>query len=211
MQVVLADPHTLMRTGLRRLVEELPGLRVCAEASDGQQLLSLVGQHHPDVVITEIALAGISGQEVIAQLKRHYPQVRVLVLAAQAHPHVVRSVLRSGASGYLVKDAELPELALALAALGRGQNYLSPRVAHVAMDRRRSRRPEESARLTVRQRQVLALVARGKSTKEIAHLMGVSVKTVETHRSRAMQSLGLNSINALMRYALSSGLDVGDA
>lgn len=211
MQVVLADPHTLMRAGLRRLLEDIPDVRVCGEAADGQQLLALVAQHHPDLVITELVLPGISGVEVIPQLQRHYPHVAILVLAAQAHPQLVRNVLRAGASGYLVKDAELPELALALSAVARRQTYLSPRVARSALDRRRNRRAEETVQITVRQRQVIALVARGKSTKEIAHLMGVGVKTVETHRARAMQALGLRSINALMRYAMSSGFDAVDA
>lgn len=210
MQLILADGHTLMRAGLKRLVEDLPGMRVLGEAAEGQELLELVGRLHPDAVITEIALPGMSGLEALTQIRRHYPQVAVLVLSSQATTSVVRSALRLGAGGFLVKDAEPAELALALAALRKQQTYLSPRIARTALDRRRSAAPDEAGALTQRQRQVLALVARGKSTKEIAALMGVSIKTVETHRARLMQTLGLHGTHALMRYALNSGLDYAD-
>lgn len=207
MQLVLADAQTLMRAGLRRLIEQLPGQRVIGEAGDGQQLLDLVGRLHPDAVITEIAMPVMSGLEALTQIRRHFPQVPVLILSSLTTHHNVRSALKLGAAGFLVKDAEPVELELALAALRKRQTYLSPRVAQNALDRRRNAHAEEASQLTTRQRQVLALVARGKSTKQVAALMGVSIKTVETHRARAMQSLGIVGINALMRYALSSGLD----
>lgn len=210
MQLLLADSQALMRAGLRRLIEAQPGYRVLGEANDGQQLLELTSRLHPDAVISELNLPGMSGLEALTQLRRHYPQVAVLMLVGTATPHQLRLALKHGAAGLLVKDAEPVELELALAALRKHQTYLSPRIAQNALDRRRNQRAEEIAQLTARQRQVLALIGRGKSTKEIAALMGVGIKTVETHRSRAMQSLGIYGINALMRFALSSGLDIGD-
>jgi DNA-binding NarL/FixJ family response regulator len=211
MQLVLADPQTLVRAGIRRLIEAVPGMRVVGEAGDGQQLLQEVGRLHPDAVLTEISLPVMSGLEAMTQIRRHYPQVRVMILSAQASHHNVRSAMRLGAAGFLVKDAEPAELELALSALRKQQTYLSPRVAQTALERRNSAERGDGAALTVRQRQVLALMARGKSTKEIAALMGVSIKTVETHRARTMQSLGLHGVNALMRYALSSGLESAGA
>lgn len=209
MQLVLADAQTLMRAGFKRLLEELPGVRVLGEAGDGQQLLDQISRLHPDAVLIDINLPGMSGLEALTQIRRHYPQVSVLIVSSQATAHNVRTALRLGAAGFLVKDAEPLELELALAALRKHQTYLSPRIARNALDRRRNaqRGEQNEATLTARQRQVLSLIARGKSTKEIASLMGVSIKTVETHRARSMQALGIHGINALMRYALSSGLE----
>lgn len=210
MRLVLADPHTLVRAGLARLVEQQTQARVIGEAADGQQLLELTGRLHPDLVICEVTLGGMTGLEALSQIRRHYPEVAVLLLSAQLDGHLVRQALKLGAAGFLGKNAELPELQLALQAVEKGQVYLSPGIAHLAFERRgSSQRMEDQVDLTPRQRQVLQLIARGKSTKEIAGLLGVSIKTVETHRMRLMQALGLFGTNALMRFAIRQGLDAG--
>ena len=207
MRIVLAEPQALMRAGLRKLMEEQAGAEVIGEAADGGELLEITGRMRPDVVFTELNLPQFSGLEVLAQIRRHYPEVAVIILAAPSDGHHVRAALKGGAAGFIAKDAEPMELGLALRAVERRQIYLSPAISHKAIERRADQRPEDAAVLTPRQRQVLQLIGRGKSTKEIAALMGVSVKTVETHRARLMQALGLYGTNALMRHAIRSGLD----
>jgi DNA-binding NarL/FixJ family response regulator len=204
MRLVLADSRTLVLAGLKRLIQEHTDATVVGEARDGQSLLELVGQLRPDAVLTEIDLPKISGLEALVQIHRHYPEVAVLVLTDGQH---VRAALRAGAAGFLDKDAEPLELGLALRAVQRRQIYLSPSISHAAVERRSGHLAEDRVSLTPRQRQVLQLIGRGKSTKEIAGLMGVSIKTVETHRARMMNALGLYGTNALMRYAIRTGLD----
>lgn len=210
MRLILAEPQALVRTALARLIEQNARVEILGEAADGQQLLEQVGRLHPDVVVTEVNLGSMNGLEVLSQIRRHYPEVSVLLLSAQTDGPCVRSALKLGAAGFLSKNAGLAELQLALGAVERSQVYLSPEIAHLALERRAGvTRVEDNVTLTPRQRQVLQLIARGKSTKEIAALMGVSIKTVETHRARMMQALGLFGTNALMRFAIRQGLDNG--
>ncbi|HVT35649.1 MAG TPA: response regulator transcription factor [Nevskiaceae bacterium] len=210
MRVILADTQVLVRAGLRKLIEALRGVEVVGETGDGQELLEMIGHLRPEVVVTEVDLVHIRGIDALQQAQRHYPEVNFLMLSSQHEARHVRSALKVGARGFLVKDAELPELELALRAVARGQTYLSPSISHNALNARRHQRAEEQVALTPRQRQVLQLVGRGRTTKEIAGLMGVSPKTVETHRMRMMQSLGLYGTSALMRFAIRVGADGGE-
>lgn len=206
MKIVLADAHNLVRAGLRVLIENGGKDQIVGEARDGQELLSLVARLRPRLAIVELDLPVVNGPDALGQIRRHYPEVSVMMLAGRADGSQVRSAMRHGAAGFMVKQAEPAELDLALRAIERGQSYLSPAVSGSVVQRRGSR-VEDSAALTPRQRQVLSMIGNGKSTKEIAGLLGVSVKTVETHRARLMQSLGLYGTNALMRLALRWGLD----
>ncbi len=212
LRVVLGDELTLVRAGVRLLLESIsePKIEVLAECGDGQALLDQVSRHRPDLVIVEHVLTSMGGQEVTLQIRRHYPEVKVLFLTARTEPNHVRNAMHAGAVGYVVKEAEPMELALALKAVAKNQNYLSPKVSAAAFDRRIRARDEREGQITPRQRQVLRLMARGKSTKEISALMGVSVKTVETHRARLAAGLGLYGVNALMRFAIKAGMDNGD-
>lgn len=210
MRLVLADPQALVRAGLRRLCEALREIEVVGECGDGQELLGLVANLDPDLALLELRLPTVNGIDVIRQIRRHYPQCAVLVVSAQGEASQVRAALKAGAAGYLSKDGEAVELELALRAIGKGQSYISPGVSHAVVGARRSARAEDSVRLPRRQQQVLSLIARGKSTKEIAQLMGISAKTVETHRARMMEALGLHGTNALMRYAIRTGLEGAD-
>ncbi len=208
MRVVLAESQTLVRAGLRHLIETHSHGVVIGEADNGQSLLELCGRLRPDVVLTEINLGGMTGLEALVQIHRHYPEVAVVMLTSMTDGQHVRSALRHGASGFIAKEAEPAELGLALRAIERRHVYLSPSISHKAVERKLgAHRVEDGVDLTPRQRQVLQMISRGKSTKEIAGLMGVSVKTVETHRARLMESLGLYGTNALMRYAIRTGLD----
>ncbi len=212
LKIVLADEMTLVRAGVRRLLESVsdPKIEVLAETGDGQALLELVSRLRPDVVLIEHQLSSMGGIEAAQQIRRHYPEVKVLFLTARSEANHVRNAMHAGAIGYVVKEAEPVELTLAFRAVAKGQNYLSPKVSAAAFDRRSRGRDEREGQLTARQRQVVRLMARGKSTKEIAALMGVSVKTVETHRARLAAALGLYGVNALMRFAIKSGMDSGE-
>lgn len=207
MRIVLAEQQTLVRAGLRKLFEAGTTASIIGEAADGQQLLDLAGRLHPDLVVTDLHLPKISGLDALVQIRRHYPDIAVVVLSSATDGALARSALKNGAAGVIATDAEPAELSMALRAVERRQIYLSPSVSHKLIERGGDARAEHQAQLTPRQRQVLHLIARGKSTKEIAALMGISVKTVETHRARLMQSLGLYGINALMRHAIRADLE----
>ena len=207
LSILLADAHTLVRAGIRKLLETVPDIQVLAEASDGQQLLKLVARHRPDLVITEINLTPLNGLDFTEQSRRHYPEVPVLILSGQTAPQPVRAALKAGVAGFLAKDAEVQELELAIRAVARGQSYFSPSVSRVVLEQRRLQRSEDRPMLTPRQRQVMQLLARGRTTKEIAALIGVGTKTVETHRARLMETLCLKSANALIHYAIRHGFD----
>ena len=206
-KLVLANGQALVRAGMRLLLQVEAQAEVIGEAADGQELLTLVARLRPRAALVELDLPIVNGLDALAQIRRHYPEVAVLLLATRPDPGQVRSALRQGAAGFLTLQAEPQELGLALRSVEKQQTYISPAVSNLLLDRRDHTRVEDSAALTHRQRQVLTLIGKGKSTKEIAQLLGVSVKTVETHRARLMQSLGLYGTNALMRTALRWGLD----
>ena len=207
-RVLLADDHRLVRAGIRSILEGVPGFEVVGEASDGPEALRLAREHAPDVVLLDIALPGMNGLEAAAQLKRERPDARVVILSMHANEEYVAQALRAGASGYLVKDSTVPELELAIAAVLRGETYLSPAVSkHVVSAYLRGAGggdPLDS--LTARQREVLRLIAEGRSTRDIATALGVSIKTVETHRAHLMERLGIREVAGLVRYAIRTGL-----
>ena len=207
---MLADPQTLFRAGMKLLIESSGLGRVIGETDCGKRLLEQVVSLQPGLVAMEVSLPDSSGLEVAQQIRRHYPGVSILFVAASAEPSNVRAALKTGAVGYLSKSSEAVEVELALRAAGRGQIYLSPSVTSRALEPRRALRSESGAVLSRRQREVLRLVGRGKSTKEIASLMGVSPKTIETHRARLMNALGLHGSNSLTHYAVRAGLHAAD-
>lgn len=210
LKIVLAESQTLVRAGLRLLLQSHAHAEIIGEATDGQELLALVGRLRPRAALVEVELPLVNGMDALAQIRRHYPEVAVLLIATSTDPAQVRAALKLGAAGFLTQQAEPGELGLALRSVEKRQTYISPAVSNLLLDRRDNTRTEDRAVLTHRQRQVLTLIGKGKSTKEIAGLLGVSVKTVETHRARLMSTLGLYGTNALMRTALRWGLDSYD-
>ena len=207
-RVVLADDHAIVRAGLKKLLESL-GVEVVGEAADGRTLLALLDTLHPDVALLDIAMPGLNGIEAAARIAREHPRTRVLILSMHQNEDYVRRALRAGAAGYLVKDAAPDELDLALKAVMRGETFLSPSVSKGVMsDYVQRLRAEEApgATLTPRQREILQLVAEGKSSKEIARLLNLSVKTVESHRADLMQRLDIHDLAGLVRYAIREGL-----
>lgn len=205
MRVILGEPQTLVRAALKLLLQSIPGVEVIGEAEDGRGLLEQVMTAQPDVVFSEFALPDIGGAELAQQVRRRYPGTGVVLLSSNADAAHVRMAMKAGAAAFLTRSSEAVEVELALRACARGQIYLSPSVSRKVIEGRRAERPEGSAVLTRRQREVLRLIGRGKSTKEIAQVLGVGVKTVETHRGRLMQALGVRGIGALTHFAVRFG------
>jgi DNA-binding NarL/FixJ family response regulator len=214
LRIVLADDHTLIRAGLRKLLESIPDIDVIGEADDGLALLALVEQLRPDLVLMDIAMPRLNGLEALIRLVEAWPETRVLILSMHQNEEYVRQSLRHGASGYLLKDAAPTELELAINAIQRGETWLSPAVSKgVLTDYVQRLRGDEppGGQLTPRQREVLQLVAEGLTTKEIARRLDLSAKTVDTHRSQLMKQLDIHEVAGLVRYALRTGLISPDA
>jgi DNA-binding NarL/FixJ family response regulator len=215
-RVILADDHALVRGGIRALLNTLPDVEVIAEANDGREALSLIEIHQPDIVLMDIAMSGMNGLEATLHAARDFPNVRVIILSMHTNEEYVLQALKAGAAGYLLKDAGTSELELAIKAVARGETYLSPPVSkHVISEyvRRVSSSSEEEEasgpslnKLTLRQREILQLIAEGHTTQDIAHVLNLSVKTVETHRMQLMERLDIHDIAGLVRFAIRSGL-----
>jgi DNA-binding NarL/FixJ family response regulator len=208
-KVLLAEDHTLVRAGIRALVQKLEEVDVVAEAGDGREALRLIETHHPDVVLMDIAMSGLNGLDATARITKEFPNVRVIILSMHANEEYVLQALRAGAVGYLLKDAGTAELELAIRSVAREETYLSPAISkHVVSDyvRRMGGEPSSLERLTRRQREILQLIAEGHSTQEIAQMLSISVKTVETHRSQLMERLDIHDVASLVRYAIRVGL-----
>lgn len=208
-RVLLADDHTLVRAGLRKLLESMPAVEVVGEAGDGLELLALAAKLQPNLVLMDIAMPGLNGLEATARVVKAMPDIRVLILSMHQDEEYVRQALRHGAVAYLLKDAAPMELELAVNAVLRGETYLSPAVSKgVVTDYVQRLRGEEQPGelLTPRQREVLQLIAEGQSTKEIARRLDLSVKTVESHRTQLMKQLDIHEVAGLVRYAMRAGL-----
>ncbi|PZV06970.1 MAG: DNA-binding response regulator [Leptolyngbya sp.] len=208
-QLVIADNHTLVRAGFRSLVEDLDGVEVIGEADNGREALNLVETLKPQLVLMDIAMPEMNGLEATARIARDFPQVRVLIVSMHANEEYVYQALKSGAMGYLLKDSGTEELGLAIRAIARGETYLSPTVSkYVVTDyvRRLGKDQNPLDQITPRQREILQLIAEGKSTKDIADILYISTKTVETHRTQLMDRLDIHDIAGLVRYAIRTGL-----
>ncbi len=207
-RVLLADDHALVRAGIRALLQQIPGVQVVAEADDGRAALELIEQTEPDIALLDIAMPGMNGLDTALEIKVRFPQVRVVILSMHAEQEYVLQALRAGAVGYLLKGARTAELEVAITAVARGESYLSPAASkHVVGDvLQRSASPNPLACLTPRQRQVLELLARGKSRKQIAKELDVSAKTVDTYRAQVMDQLNIHDLAGLIRFAIKMGL-----
>jgi len=206
---LIAEDHTLVRIGIRALLEDFDGVEVAGEAGDGREALRLIQMHQPDVVLMDLTMPEMNGLEATSRAAREFPNVRVLILSAHADQEYVWQALQAGARGYVLKDDSPQELELAIKTVARGESYLSPAVSSNAQ--RLDREPSSLKRLTPRQREVLQLVAEGYKTKEIAQKLQISIKTVETHRARLMEQLNIYDIAGLVRYAIRMGLVTPDS
>lgn len=208
--IILADDHALVRAGIRTLLEKLPGVKIIAEAGDGRETITLVQQYSPDVVVMDISMPGLNGFDATARIAREHPATKVLMLSMHTGEDYVLQALSAGATGYLLKDAATDELGLALNAVRQGETYLSPTISKEVLARyeqlAQDPRAEATKTLTPRMREILQLIAEGRSTKEIAFLLNLSVKTIETHRMHLMARLDIHEVAGLVRYALRHGL-----
>ncbi len=214
LRILLADDHKLVRAGLRVLLERIPDMEVVGETADGQDALRQIAELRPDVALVDVSMPGLNGIETAARVAREHPATRVLIVSMHLDEEYVHRALSAGAAGYLLKTSELEELEIAVRAVGRGETWLSPDVsARVVRSLGKGDKAGASPYelLTQRQREVLQLIAEGRSTKQIAQRLGISVKTVETHRSELMERLGIHGIAGLVRYAIRAGIVRPDA
>lgn len=209
LRLVLADDHALVRAGLRSLLDEFAGITVVGEAEDGVQALELIGKLHPDVALLDIAMPNLNGLEACARASKDYPGTRIIILSMHGDDEYVRRALLVGAKGYLLKNAGEGELELAVRAVARGDTWLSPAISSkVVAAYTRSEKDVQTGLdlLTPRQREVLQLIAEGRTTKAIAKRLDISVKTVESHRVQLMERLGVRSVPELVRCAIRLGV-----
>lgn len=211
LRVLLADDHTLMRQGLRRIIEEQPDWEVVAEASNGREAVRLTLELLPSIVVLDIGMPQMNGIEAIRQIMRKAPAVHVLILSMHSDEAYIVQVLQAGARGYLLKDSADEDLVKALNAIAQGKSFFSPAVARVMLDdyvRHLAERgvTDRYDSLSEREREIFQLVAEGHSNKEIAQLLALSTSTVETHRAHIMEKLNLHDRTELVRYAIRKGL-----
>jgi two-component system response regulator NreC len=210
LRILLADDHRIMREGLRSLLEKQPDTEVIAEAENGRTTLQMSRRFKPDVILMDIIMPDLNGIEATRQILAELPDIKVIALSMHSDKKFVVEMLNAGASGYLLKDTAFEELGKALHTVVNNRTYLSPKIAGLmAEDYSPSSETKDSSVspvLTSREREVIQLIAEGKTTKQIASLLNVSVKTVETHRKKIMDKLGTNSVAELTKYAIREGL-----
>jgi DNA-binding NarL/FixJ family response regulator len=209
LRVMLADDHALVRAGIRLLIESLPDIEVVGEAGSGLEALDIIRETSPDIALFDLGMPQLNGIGATERVTREFPRVKVIILSMHHGQEFVMHALRAGAAGYLVKDAATAELGDAIRAVARGDSYLSPAISRKVIDSslgRSEETPKPQEELTARQREVLRLVVEGRTMKEIAGLLGLSVKTIEAHRAQMTERLGIHDVPGLVRYAMRIGL-----
>jgi len=209
-RILLADDHALVRQGIRSLLSGIADFEVVGEADNGREALRLIRERAPEVALMDISMPELNGLDATARALREQPGLKVIILSMHATESYVLEALRAGAAGYLLKDSDAAELERAIRAVSRGEHFLTPSVSHHVIDRfmsiERGEKVAEAEALSPRQREVLQLVAEGRSTREIAERLHLSMKTIETHRAQLMQRLEIFDVAGLTRYALRNGL-----
>lgn len=210
--LLLIDDHSLIRAGVRALVADIPGYQVIGEASDGAQLSELTAALDPDIILLDISMKQVNGLDALEKLQQCMPRSKVLILSMHTDSALVMRALQAGAHGYLLKDTTATELAQALDALRNGDRYLSPAIAHTVIQQALTHaapplsEAADTHNLTARQLEILRLVVRGKSTREIAAGLGLSIKTVETHRAQIMKRLQIHDVAGLVLFCVREGI-----
>jgi len=210
-RVLLAEDHALVRQGFRRMLEDDPRIEVVGEASTGITAIDQCAKLKPDVVVMDLSMPELGGVEATAEILKASPDTKVLILSMYSNPAYVRKAFEVGAKGYILKDAIEVDLAQAVITLAQGGAYMSPQISNLVIDTLRSGNLQEATqdpydRLTLREKEVLQLIAQGKSNKEIAVLLDISVNTVAVHRARLMETLGLHRTAELVLFAVKKGL-----
>ena len=210
-RVLLADDHKLMRAGLRLVLEQLPEFTVVGEADDGRQAVAMAKELTPDVVVMDVAMPNLNGIEASRQITAHEAGARIVMLSMHSDEGYVLRALKAGAQAYLLKDSAEADLVAAIRAVVEGKSFFSPAVSKLLLEDyvrklRRSGAEDSYDLLTPREREILQLVAEGKSSKEAANLLNLSVYTVDTHRANIMEKLGLKGMPELILYAVRKGI-----
>ncbi len=210
-RVLLADDHTVMRAGLRLLLERQPDMAVIGEAADGRQAVELTETEKPEVAVIDIAMPNLNGIEATRQISGKYPNVAVVILSMHSDESYVMRALKAGAKGYLLKDSAEADLIRAVRAVKDGKSFFSPAVSKMLLEdyvRQLRQRGEEDSYelLSTREREILQLLAEGKTNKEVASLLNLSLYTVETHRAHILQKLSLHTVPDLILYAVRKGI-----
>ena len=210
-RVLLADDHRLIRNGLRLVLEQQPDYSVVAEADDGREAVALAASTKPDVAVLDIGMPNLTGIEAALQIKQARPETAIVMLSMHSDEGYILRALKAGATGYLLKDSVESDLVNAVRAVAEGKSFFSPKVGRVLLEDymrklRKTGAEDSYDLLSPREREILQLVAEGKSSKEIANLLNLSVYTVETHRGNLMQKLHLKSMPELILYAVRKGI-----
>ncbi len=209
LRIMIADDHSLVRDGIRAILQAVPEFEVVAEASDGEDAVEKIVDVKPDLVLMDIGMSKMNGLDAAARAKEACPECRVVILSMHANEEYVLQALKAGAAGYLLKDAKKQELIFAIRTVAQGNVYLSPQVSRHVIDNYLSGVEKEISpveQLTPRQREILKLIAEGKSNKEIAQALSISVKTVDSHRSQLMERLNIHDVVGLVRFAIKTGV-----
>ena len=210
-RILLADDHNILRDGMRLLLERQPGFVVVGEAGDGREIVEMAREHHPDVVVMDIAMPNMNGIEATRRIVEKQPETGVVILSMHYDESYVLRSLKAGAKAYLLKDALKAELISAIRAVADGRSFFSPKISRVLQEDyiealHRKDADDSYELLTDREREVLQLIAEGKTNKEIANLLNVSLYTVDTHRTHILQKLNLHSVPELILYSVRKGI-----
>jgi DNA-binding NarL/FixJ family response regulator len=205
-RVILADDHTLVRAGIRRILESQTQCTVVAEASNGTETIAALAKHEADVLVLDLNMDGPEGIEVLRRSKAEHPEVKVVILTMHAGREYVSRVLAEGADGYLLKDSAVQDLNAAIDAVMKGGTFFSPSIQQTMAELVRDGGKQGAQGLTEREREVLVMIARGLSTKEIAAALSIGQRTVETHRANLMRKLGVKSVALLTQVAIREGI-----
>lgn len=214
-KIILADDHSLVRAGIRVLLEKIPNVKVLCETGNGREALELIKKYKPDIVLLDISMPELNGLEVSKRVSEEFPEIGIIILSMHANDEYVLKALQNGASGYLLKDSAINELEFAIRAVLKGEKYLAPFVSKSIIENYLAKSTHKTKikaknfleeKLSSRQIEILQLIAEGNSTKEIAYKLTLSVKTVEAHRKQLMDRLGIHDIAGLVRYAIKMGI-----
>jgi len=205
-KVLLADDHKILREGLKNVIEQKANLRVVGEATDGREAVKLCRELSPDVVVMDVAMEGLNGVEATRQIVQHNSKIKVVALSMHSNKRFIIGMFKAGAYGYLLKDCDASELITAINTVAQNKKYLTQGISGVILDELMTGAQEENTELTAREKEILQLIAEGKSSKEIGEMLFLSSKTVDAHRKNIMDKLSLHTIPELTKYAIRTGL-----
>ncbi|MEN2984810.1 MAG: response regulator transcription factor [Dictyoglomaceae bacterium] len=205
-KVLIADDHTLVREGIKALLREIPEIDVVGECGDGKELIEKLKELNPDIILLDISMPNVDNLSFCEKIKKISENSRIIILSMHYSEEYVRSALKYGVKGYILKDSSLSELELAIESVFKGETYLSPKISNILVKDYLEKVKDPLNILTARQKEILKLLAEGYSTKEISHKLGISIKTVETHKSQIMEKLNIYDLAGLVKFAIKHGL-----